>query len=91
MWGAEARAGNRPLFPEAHWGTGAEVHWEKEQARGLGRASSCDHRGKDSGGMGASTAFSSGLAGKVSPALVLVLAEVKERTAARAQSASILF
>lgn len=40
-------------------------------------------------GVGASMAFSSGHAWKVSSALVFALAEVKERTAAGAQSVGI--
>lgn len=36
VWGAEASEGDRPLFPAARWGTGAEDHWEEDQAGGRG-------------------------------------------------------
>lgn len=42
------------------------------------------------GGVRASTAFSSGLPGKVSPAPICALAEVKERAAAGAQRLGVL-
>lgn len=84
MWGAEASAGDRPLFPETHGGTGAEAHWETARA-GPGAGKQLWPQRGGHGGTGASTALSSGRAGKVSPALVFALAEVKERTAAGAR------